>query len=196
MAPRSAPDYQGALLASQPPGAAWSRDPLSAQGRYWGAHADGLARIDAAAEGLVAEANPQFANQMLPEWQELLGVPEPGTDTGTLTTAQIKAQVVAKDIAIGGQTAPYFIGIAAALGFTITIQKFRPARIGVARCGDPLYGLDWAFAWQVNVSGAPAGFVPPATIQGADAMPTNALEIFLHKFEPGMGALIVNYEGL
>ncbi|MFL9966137.1 DUF2313 domain-containing protein [Paraburkholderia sediminicola] len=35
-------------------------------------------------------------------------------------------------------------------GYTITITQFAPARVGQCRCGQPLCGLPWAFAWQIN----------------------------------------------
>jgi uncharacterized protein YmfQ (DUF2313 family) len=191
-----AADYQQALLLTAPPGKAYSTNPLSVWGRIVGAHADGFARIDAACDALLAEADPRQAAQMLPEWQYLTGVPEPGTGSG-LTTAQLRAQVVAKVIAIGGQTVPYFTAIAAALGFTITISTYRVARIG-AHIGDLMYGVDWAYAWLVTVTAAPTGFtVPPGPApRGASAAPANVLEVFFHEYEPAIGALLFDYGDL
>jgi uncharacterized protein YmfQ (DUF2313 family) len=49
----------------------------------------------------------------------------------------------------GGQSPAYFEALAADLGYQVTVSEFRPFRAGRGRAGEPVYGTDWAHAWQV-----------------------------------------------
>jgi uncharacterized protein YmfQ (DUF2313 family) len=99
--------------------------------------------------GLIADAFPATTNELLPEWEKSLGLPDPylGPD---LSIDQRRAHVAAKFTLRGGQTPAYFISVAAALGYTITIKQFAPFRAGRSHAGVPAGGAAWAFAWQVN----------------------------------------------
>ena len=55
----------------------------------------------------------------------------------------------AKFGARGALTTAYFITLAAALGFTITITEFSPYTVDMP-CDEPLLEPEWAFIWQVN----------------------------------------------
>ena len=44
----------------------------------------------------------------------------------------------------------YFIGIAKALGYNITIKEYRQARSGLSVCEDGLNSDDWPFVWLVE----------------------------------------------
>jgi uncharacterized protein YmfQ (DUF2313 family) len=66
-----------------------------------------------------------------------------------LTMQERSAALVSKLVTLGGQSPAYFIGLAAALGYAITITEFHAHTV----CDDvnhPLYDLAWNFAWQVN----------------------------------------------
>ena len=62
---------------------------------------------------------------------------------------QRRAQVVARLVALGGQSVPYFIAVALALLYPITITEFEPSRFG-RRFGSRFGGDAWAHTWQVN----------------------------------------------
>lgn len=97
---------------------------------------------------LIADIFPCTTNQLLPEWEATLGLPDPCV--GALATVQERvAAVCGKFTARGGQSKDYFIALAAALGFTITIMEFQPFRAGINRAGDPVYGEAWANTWRV-----------------------------------------------
>lgn len=112
---------------------------------------DGAA-LDAAqarAQGLLLEMLPHTSTEMLAEWERLLGLPDPCI--GQLgTTQERRAAVVAKYTETGGQSRAYFIGVAAKLGYEVTITEYRPFQVGVSAAGDALYGDDWLYAWLVN----------------------------------------------
>ena len=67
-------------------------------------------------------------------------------------------QVVARFASSGGQSRPYFISYAAALGYTISITNYAPFRMGQSTCGQQLGAQDWFFTWAVN---APLNTVAP-----------------------------------
>ena len=58
--------------------------------------------------------------------------------------------LVARIAAQGGQSSAYYIQVALALGYTITITEFQTAQFGVSTFGLPFYSNAWANAWQVN----------------------------------------------
>ncbi|HVJ53442.1 MAG TPA: YmfQ family protein [Aliidongia sp.] len=145
----TADQWQDALLKLLPPGAAFPRDPTGPMGRVLGAVADSLARCEARALDLVqVEADPRSTVEMLPDWEAALGLPDPCA--GPSPTIELRrAQVVARYIGQGGQTAAYFISVAAALGYPITITPRRPSQFG-KKFGTPFGGTAWAFTWQIN----------------------------------------------
>ena len=81
-------------------------------------------------------------DSILSRWESIFGiVPVPG-DSVELRRTRILARLVAT----GGLSKPYFEGLAAALGFVVTIiDPVRPFRAGVGRAGDatrdPLLGF-------------------------------------------------------
>ena len=52
----------------------------------------------------------------------------------------------------GGLSIPYFIRLAAASGYTITISEPQPFRAGVNRAGDRLASEDIMWVWWVDVA--------------------------------------------
>ncbi|MGC0155789.1 putative phage tail protein, partial [Chromobacterium vaccinii] len=59
-------------------------------------------------------------------------------------------QVVAQLTAVGGQSAAYFVQVAARLGYTISITNFAPFRMGQSAMGGQLGGPEWAHTWAVH----------------------------------------------
>ena len=58
----------------------------------------------------------------------------------------------AKFTARGGQSAQYFIDLAAAAGTPIAITTFRPFYASEGRVDEPLYDEQWAYVWLVSMS--------------------------------------------
>jgi uncharacterized protein YmfQ (DUF2313 family) len=86
------------------------------------------------------------------------------TDTFAITRAADKLSIfleqsleqrrnalVAKLTQLGGQSRQYFIDLAAALGYEITITEFQPFTVN-SGVNDPLCDTEWRFVWQVNAS--------------------------------------------
>ncbi|PTT96391.1 hypothetical protein DBR45_44030 [Pseudomonas sp. HMWF031] len=112
------------------------------------------------------------------------------------STGQRVNAAVSKWKGYAGQSAPFFIAMAKALGYDITITVFRPARAGLARAGDPLNGGDWDFTWRVN---APEVTVIPAVtgVAGAGdplaAWGNKTLECRLSQLKPAESILLFGY---
>jgi uncharacterized protein YmfQ (DUF2313 family) len=112
-----------------------------------------IVRLNQRAIDVLRETFPCTTSELLPEWEATLGLPDPCI--GELNTLQQRqAAVCAKFTARGGQSAAYFVQLAASLGYTITITTFRPFYASEGRVDEPLYDEQWAFVWRVNIFAA------------------------------------------
>lgn len=146
----SAEQYANQLASLLPSGQAWDNDKRSSlMGRLLKAFALELARIDLRGEDLMNELDPRTTLELLPDWERVLGLPDPClSQAGTL--AQRRQAVTTKLTLIGGQSKQFFIDLAAGLGYTITITEFYPFVAG-SDVGDELYNSDeWRYTWQIN----------------------------------------------
>lgn len=141
-------DYQAALQRLMPTGRIWRGDQASILTATLGALAPTYTRSTAAALQLLIDANPSTTVNLLSEWEKSLGLPDPCTIPGA-SVEQRSAAVRAKFGARGSLTTAYFIALAAALGFAITITEFRPF-CADDPCDSPVYGPEWSYVWQVN----------------------------------------------
>lgn len=150
----TAADYLSLLQALLPPGKAWTRDPDAVLTALLVALAAELARVDARVDALQNETDPRTVGELLEEWETVFGLPD--TCTGQLPTlAQRRMALHGRVTAVGGASPAYFIAVAAAVGYTVTIDeqvdadpyKWRvnaPAttvtefRAGSGRAGEPL----------------------------------------------------------
>ncbi|HBO5724399.1 TPA: DUF2313 domain-containing protein [Pseudomonas aeruginosa] len=134
--------------------------------------------------------------EALSDWERVLGLPDPCLLGHPQTVAQRIQAVLSKLQSRGGQSRSFFIQLAKSLGYDVTITTFRPARAGIARAGDPIYGGDWNFAWRVN---APAVTVTHAiaggTVAGEPlaAWGNRQLECRLNQLKPAESILLFGY---
>lgn len=144
-----------------PQGEAWPRDPRSNLDRTLGGLAAWRGRVEVRADELLAEADPRTATELLPEWEEAVGLPDeclPAPET----LADRRGLVVSRLVGAGGGTRAFFVDLANALGYAVTISEgtSAPFRAGQGRAGESLGGeLDW-FVWTVE---APLTLVRRAT---------------------------------
>ncbi len=187
--------YLYQLQALLPPGKAWSRDPDAVLSKLLLAMGDGLARAARRAEDLLEEIDPRTTVELLPDWERVAGLPDPcAGPSPTLATRQ--AILTAKLISRGGQSRAYLIGVAAALGYTITIEEFRLLTCQSA-CDAALNTNPWRFAWRVH---APAVTVKNMTCQSGCDEPLRSwgnavLECTLNRLKPAHTHIIFAYDG-
>lgn len=189
----SADAYARMLKALLPRGALWNLESDSNLSKSLLAMADELARIDARGDDLIREIDPRTTSELLADFERVYGLPDPcaGEDQ---STAQRIASLVAKITSTGGQTKAYYIGIAAALGFTITIDEFSEYEVE-DDVESPVYDVAWNFAWQVN---APLETIIELTVEDTveDPLATfgnDQLECVLEEIKPAHTTIIFAY---
>lgn len=146
-------DYLRQLQALLPPGPAWSKDDDSPLGRLLAGMAVELARIDGRAWQLIEEADPRTTAELFLDWEHVAGLPDACVlafgDEQSLD--QRRSALVGKLATLGGQSPAYYVGLAAALGYAITITEFRAHTVN-NDVEFPVFDDAWAFAWQVNAA--------------------------------------------
>ncbi len=141
-------DFQQAMLRLLPRGRVWRTDPASNLAALMLALAPTYTRSTAAAAQVLIDASPATTVNLLTEWESSLSLPDICTASNP-SIEQRQAAVAAKFGARGALTIPYFIAMAAALGFAITVTEFMPFAVDMA-VDLPLVEPEWAFVWQVN----------------------------------------------
>ncbi|MET3135271.1 uncharacterized protein YmfQ (DUF2313 family) [Oxalobacteraceae bacterium GrIS 1.11] len=150
MAPAyTALDYLSALQALLPRGRVWPRERDAAQTKALSGLMPTYERQNLRANHLLVDAFPTTTVELLPEWEDTLGLPDPCAGVAPTIQAR-RAQVVARFTGSGGQSVAYMKAFAFSLGYSIDITQFVPARAGVLRVGMPLCGNDFAHAWNVS----------------------------------------------
>lgn len=142
-------DFAVAVARLLPRGRAWPRRAGSTLMGYAAAIADCLYLFHRFAVLLLdVESDPAQAVQLLPDFEADYGLPD-SCSPAVLTVEGRRAALLAKIASIGGQSAGYYIGVAAALGYDITITIWRPFLFGNPFWG-PMPTASWRFAWRVN----------------------------------------------
>ena len=190
-------NYLSQLKAALPVGDLW--DSLRQDGSLFSALleaiAETFARIDARAQGLLDEADPRTTYELLLEWEAEAGLPDTCTDQAD-TLQERRDALVSKLTAIGNQSRQYFIDIAAALGYVITITEYKPYFVNSA-VNLPVNDEMWRYVWQVN---APAETVRSMTVNSEVDMPlrdwgNKQLECLINKFKPAHTQALFAYGG-
>ncbi|MDO8421574.1 MAG: DUF2313 domain-containing protein [Parvibaculum sp.] len=190
-------DYLQQFRALLPQGPAWTRDPDAVMSLLLGGLSVEWARVHARDCVLLSEMNPISAQEMLADWERVLGLPD-GCGLDIPTVAGRRSAVLTKLRSIGGQSPGYFINLGANYGFDVSITEFRPFRAGVSSIGDSLTNGDWVFTFLVTS--------PTETIQtfragrGAAGEPlrlwgNEALECLISRDKPSHTIVIFTYSG-
>lgn len=138
-------DYANLLPQLFPP---VSYDTAAAiQSADWQSSAAVFGRIQAHADAVRSAFYPPTAATYISRWERLLDM----TPSQPGNYAKRVAEVMAKLNARGGLSIPYFIGLAAAAGYTISITEPQPFRAGVNRAGDRLAPEEIMWVWWVDV---------------------------------------------
>ena len=110
-----------------------------------------LDEIQAQAAVLLEEMFADGATKLLTDWERIYGL----TPAADATIQSRRDNVVRKIRERGGLSRKYFIALAAAMGYTITIEELQPFMAGWGRAGDPVYDEKVRFVWRVNVADQP-----------------------------------------
>lgn len=145
----SAADYEVMLRTLLPGGPAW-QDSLTL--RLLNAWAQEFGRLDVRIRDLLEEADPRTSEELLADWELLLGLPDDCMQGVALSIEDRRRFAWQKLRARGGQSAAYFVGLAETLGVsgvTIDDKFLQPTCMG--NCNDRLYSQADEFVWRVNV---------------------------------------------
>jgi uncharacterized protein YmfQ (DUF2313 family) len=148
---RTETEYRELLQSLLPPGRAWTKDPTSRLKQLLEGMAVEFSRLDSRVDDLFREKDTRYTSELLEQFEEEYAIPEPGEELGA-TEADRVAVLRAKFLAIGAQHKQYFIDIAAALGYTVTIQEFTPLWAGYAVAGDLIGEQTILFLWLVVIA--------------------------------------------
>ncbi len=115
------------------------------------AEGNALDAAAATAELLLDEADPRTTSAFLTDWERVAGLPDGCVLASGIaqSSAQRRAALVARITMLGGQSAAYYIALAASLGYTITVTEFDLHDVDDS-VEHPLTGAPWQFAWRVN----------------------------------------------
>ena len=189
-------DYLRQLQALLPLGPAWARDDESTLTHLLGGLSAELARVDGRSWQIIEEADPRTTAELFLDWERVAGLPDACAEAfgGEQTMAQRCAALVGKLTLLGGQSPAYFIGLAAAIGYAITITEFR-AHTVEDDVNYALYGVEWNFAWQVNAAlNTVTDITVDSTVNDPIAAWGNALlECVIKRLKPAQTTVLFSY---
>jgi uncharacterized protein YmfQ (DUF2313 family) len=139
-------------LAQQllPRGDAWPHDPEAGMTQVLAGIAAEQAAVHARVGDLSErESDPAQTVELLPDWERAFGLPD-SCISGPQTLQQRRAALVARIAAMGGQSIPILQAVAASLGFTITVTRFKPFCADESCADDPLYDEGAYFVARIN----------------------------------------------
>lgn len=152
-----------------PKGWAWNDDPDSDTYKLIASIAEEFLRVHNRLEDLIIEIDPFQTNELLDDWDAMLGLPAPCWDDLELSSADRRQMIIQTLAALGGANSAYFENLLNNYGFNVTVTPyFSPFlagisragdrltngetyfRAGTARAGDRLYNSGWTFWWRVH----------------------------------------------
>lgn len=186
-------EFTSALQALMPKGLVWPRESGSVQSKTLAGLAPAFARNSSRAIDLLIDAFPASSYELLQEWESTLGLPDTCSG-GAPSLIGRQAQVVAKLTSGLGNTPAYFIGLAASIGFSITIQEYTPTSVDCDVDAE-IFGDEWAHVWKV--AAPPTSYsemTVDSTVDDAFSYYGNAaLECVLSTVAPANTTIIFNY---
>jgi len=149
MAGMSVEAYARQLRALLPTGDALSRDEGSGVSKLLLSAAEELARLDGRAVDLFKELDPPTTDELLEDWERILGLPDPCILTEQ-TIDERRGAIAAKLRSVGGQSKAYILGVLAAFGIEAEIDEQRAFEVGRSGAGEGVGGEVWRFAFIVR----------------------------------------------
>ncbi|MBX9944960.1 MAG: DUF2313 domain-containing protein, partial [Reyranella sp.] len=157
---RDAVSYARQMLAVFPTGPIWPTDLAGVWGGVLLGSADELVRVDQGADRLLRELDPRTTFDMLGDWEQAYGLPDPCT--APPATIDGRRRRLVQLVTMKGSLSKRFLTeLAYDLGYDVLLEEFAPATMGVSRCGETMDGADWRWALFVHA--------PPTALQQAYA---------------------------
>jgi uncharacterized protein YmfQ (DUF2313 family) len=148
---RNDTDYQKLLISLLPKGKIWNKRTDSTSGKVFHGLSGELARVDQRAFDLFNQSLHSQVTELIEEYENDYGLHEQNIELGKTLEERVQS-IIAKLLEYGGTYKSYFIDILASLGYTITIEEFKPFWCNVGVCGDAVGGLLNLFWWKVLIT--------------------------------------------
>jgi uncharacterized protein YmfQ (DUF2313 family) len=181
----TAAQYARQLAQLLPQGAVWNLESSSWIRKVLLAISDELARISARGLDLIEESDPRTATETLDDWETFLGLPDSCIESIPTTDAARQYAITQKIVRQGSQHRGFYVDLAAACGYTVTINDNFGAdifRTGPSRVGERLYGTDWAHVWEVVVDA-----------ESGDALSHTEFECIISRASPAHTLVLFTY---
>lgn len=153
----SVAQWTSSILAQMPRGIIWQRATSLDLYKYAQGYAPRLERAEASADNLLFEMRPESTLQLLPEWEEYLGLPECVAEPVTNLEYRRYA-VVEKYHRKGGLQAWNIQKLATDLGFTVEVDETFPHHC-MRSCTYPLWEQKYRYILRVTVYGIPGAYM-------------------------------------
>ena len=135
---RDALQYQAQLRALLPSGPAWDPELVPELQTILAGLAQELARIDARAFDLINEMDPAGVSELVPDWEQVMGLPDPCLGENPAFEDR-RLAVRQRLVAVGNQSRAYFIDIAIRQGYPdARVTEHRAPRFGRSRFGSEI----------------------------------------------------------
>jgi len=197
---RSVIEYLRMLQSLLPHGKAWNREEGSTLTEFLYGEAEELARVDSRSEDLLTERDTRYTSELLTDHENDLGLPDECSDAEE-TIQERRDACHSRLIALGQQNPAYYIELAAAFGWDITITEFSPFWCGYHRSGDPCGDQTNIFYWKVTISLRNSNIVYflSGSSQSGDSLASIAgtapMICILNKYKPAHTILIFDFDG-
>lgn len=156
-----------------------------------------LDAAQAAADILLDQTLPPSAHVMLADWERLTGM-APGPDEPVQSR---RDKVIRKLQELGNIKKPYYVALAAALGYQIYIEEYIPTMAGWVEAGDELMIQDderILFIWNAHIFNQSVyHFTAGQSLSGERLTwwrPATALENILDDLRPAHVQFVFSYE--
>lgn len=195
---RGVAQYRNQLRSLLPSGPAWELERLPELDQVLQGVAAELARLDARAVDLINEMDPAGVSELVPDWERVMNLPDPCLGATPLYDDR-RLAVRRRLLAVGDQSAAYFVQIARSQGYPdATVTELRVPRMGRSRFGQAHFGTWKAqFMWILNTGGRLSlGRRFGASYWGErfGMNPGSALECLIHRSAPAHTQVYINYD--
>lgn len=198
MAMRTADDYKAQLRALLPPGPAWDPERVPELDLVLGGIAQEFARIEARGVALLAEMDPNTVSELVPDWEEVMGLPDECLGASP-SFGDRRLAVRQRLVAVGSQRAAYYVQIAQAQGYpNASVTEHRAPRFGRSRFGSAHFGT-WSaqFMWTLNTGGRQSEgrrFGVSYWGERFGVNPGSSLECLISRYAPAHTVPHINYQ--
>lgn len=160
------------------------------------AEGNALDRAQFSADQLLLEMDPRTCSVTLPDWERVYGLPDTCVAAAGIAQSfsERRAALVALVTLRGGQSPAFFVGLAAALGYSITITEGSP-HTTEHDSEHPTFDEQYRFIWTVNAS---LNTIRELTTEDDTEMATavwgnKLLECRINRFKPAHTYVIFAY---